>query len=142
MNMHDLILNREDAALLDQYLTRYVEDTGVKLALLMNRDGHLLAHYGSIASIDLFGLCALSVGAFLSSEALAQMTGEDSLSTISHKGSRHNVFISAVGDDHLLLTIYDYNASEPLVRLQAKVAAENIITVLDKVISNVGFPLR
>ncbi len=142
MNMHDLILNKEDVTLLDQYLARYVEDTGVKLALLMNRDGHMLAHNGSIASIDLFGLCALSVGAFLSSEALAQMTGEDSFSTISHKGSRHNVFIAAVGDNHLLLTIYDYNASEPLVRLQAKVTAENIITVLDRVLSNTGSPIR
>ena len=139
MNVHDLIIKKEDVILLDKYLTRYVEDTGVKLSLLMHRDGHLLANIGNTTSIDLFGLCALSIGTFLSSEALAHMTGEDSFSSISHKGSIHSVIIAAIGDSHLLLTIYDNNASEPLIHLQSKVAAKNIINVLDKIISNSNY---
>lgn len=132
MEMHDLILEQEDATLIDQCLSRYVEDTGVRVALLMGRDGHLLSKQGDMRDIDIESLCALAVGAFASSEALARMSGEENFNSIYHQGVRSNVFVSMVGDSHLLLTVFDYNASAPLVRLQAKVTSEAIINVLER----------
>jgi len=132
VEMHDLILEQEDATLIDQCLSRYVEDTGVRIALLMGRDGHLLAKQGDTRELEIDGLCALAVGAFASSEALARLSGEESFNSIYHQGVRINVFVSLAGDSHLLLTVFDYNASAPLVRLQAKVTAEAIINVLER----------
>lgn len=132
MELHDLILEEADAALLDQCLARFVEDTGVRLAILMGRDGYPLAKQGDWGKIEVDSLCALSVGAFASSEALARLAGEESFNSIYHQGVRSHVYISLVGESHLLLTVFDYNASAPLVRLQARVAAEAIITVLTR----------
>ncbi len=132
MTQHDLIVNQEEAMLLDQCLTRFVDDTGIRLALLMGRDGFSLAKHGDWEKYDLESLCALAVGAFASSEALARLAGEDSFNSIYHQGVRCHVFISLVGDSHLMLAVFDYNASAPLVRLQAKVTAESIISVLDR----------
>jgi len=129
---HDLILEREDATLLDQCLTRFVGDTGVRLAVLMGRDGYSLCKKGDWTKIDVDSLCALSVGAFASSEALARLAGEETFNSIYHQGVRSHVYIFLVGESHLLLTVFDYNASAPLVRLQARVAAENITTILTR----------
>lgn len=132
MELHDLILDQEDAMLLDQCLTRFVDDTGVRIAVLMGRDGYPLAKQGDVARLEVDSLCALSVGAFASSEALARLSGEETFNSIYHQGVRSHVYISLVGESHLLLTVFDYNASAPLVRLQARVAAETIISILTR----------
>lgn len=132
MDEYNLIIEQEDASLLDQCLIRFVEDTGVRMALLMGRDGYLLAKYGERKDIGIESLCALSVGAFASSEALARMAGEGEFNSIFHQGVRSSVYISMVGDSHLLLALFDYNASAPLVRLQAKVIAESITAILER----------
>lgn len=130
--MHDLIIEQEDAALLEQALTRYLEDTGIRVALLMGRDGHLLSRQGACKDINVEALCALAVGAFASSEALARLSGEENFNSIFHQGVRCNVYITQVGETHLLLTLFDYHASAPLVRLQAKITAEVIINILER----------
>ncbi|HEY3377123.1 MAG TPA: roadblock/LC7 domain-containing protein [Armatimonadota bacterium] len=130
--MHDLIISQEDAALLDQYLIRYLEDTGVRVVLLMGRDGYLLTKQGDSKDVAVESLCALAIGAFASSEALARLSGEDSFNSIFHQGVRCNVYIAMVGDDHLLLSLFDYHASAPLVRLQAKITTEVVINILER----------
>lgn len=133
MEIHDLILEQEDATLLDQSLARFIQDTGVRLTVLMGRDGYPLSKLGGDwDQLEVDSLCALSVGAFASSEALARLAGEDTFHSIYHQGVRSHVYISLVGESHLLLTVFDYNASAPLVRLQARVAAENIIAILTR----------
>lgn len=130
--LHDLIIDQDDATLLDQAVARFVEDTGVRMAFLMGRDGHLLTRVGAIKAYEADSLCALAVGAFASSEALARLAGEDTFNSIFHQGVRSNVYIAMVGDSHLLLVLFDYNASAPLVRLQARVTAETIVNVLER----------
>jgi predicted regulator of Ras-like GTPase activity (Roadblock/LC7/MglB family) len=129
---YDLVIAQEDAAFIDQCLTRYLDDTGVRLSLLMGRAGNLLASQGTAKQMDVDSLCALAVGAFASSEALAHLSGEETFNSIFHQGMHCNVYIALVGDEHLLLSVFDYNASAPLVRLQAKVTAEAIINILER----------
>jgi len=129
---NDLIIDQDDGALLDQCLSRFIDDTGVRVALLMGRDGHLVARQGNSRDINLESFCALSVGAFASSEALARMAGEESFNSIFHQGVVCNVYIAMVGEEHLLLVLFDYNASAPLVRLQIRVTSEAMINVLDR----------
>ncbi|HEX2948617.1 MAG TPA: roadblock/LC7 domain-containing protein [Armatimonadota bacterium] len=132
MEMHNLVIEQEDAALLDQCLARYLEDTGVRVVMLMGRDGHLISMQGPSKGIDVESLCALAVGAFASSEALARMAGEDNFNTIFHQGVRCNVYIAMVGEHHLLLSLFDYHASAPLVRLQAKITSEAIVNIIER----------
>jgi len=131
VEQHDLILSQEDAINISQYLARFIVDTGVRTALLMGRDGYLLAQEGK-CDVSVESLCALAVGAFASSEALAHLSGEESFNSIYHQGVRQNVLISLVDDSHLLLALFDYNAGAPLVRLQARMTAEQIVTVLER----------
>lgn len=132
MEQHDIILTEEDANLLNQHLIRFTEDTGVRIVLLISREGHLMARQGDAKGANIESLCALSVGAFASSEALARLAGEEAFSSIYHQGIRCNVYISLVSESHLMLALFDYHASAPLVRLQAKVTAEAIVNVLGR----------
>jgi predicted regulator of Ras-like GTPase activity (Roadblock/LC7/MglB family) len=132
VDFRDLILGEDDGTMLEQCLGRFIQDTGVRVAILMGRDGHMLSRQGDPREMDMESLCALSVGAYASSEALARLAGEENFNSIFHQGVRSNVYISQVGESHLLLTLFDYNASAPLVRLQAKVTAEAIVHILDR----------
>lgn len=132
MALDDLIIDQETDHLLHQHLSRFIEDTGVRIVMVMGRDGHLVAMQGDAGQVDATSLCALAVGAFASSEALARLAGEDNFNSIFHQGVRRNVYISVVGKSHLMLTLFDYNAGAPLVRLQAKVTAEGVLNILER----------
>lgn len=132
MDQRYFIMDEEDAFRIDQCLQHFVEATGVIVALLMSRDGHLLCRQGTEQDLPVDSLCALAVGTFASSEALAHLAGEETFNSIFHQGVHCNVYISLVGKDHLLLTLFNYRASAPLVRLQAKIAAEVIINIFDR----------
>lgn len=128
----DFMLGEEEAAQLDQALLRYVEDTGVRAAVLMGRGGTLITSAGDSTGISLDSVCALAAGAFASSEALAKLAGEETFSSIYHQGVRAHVYVALVEPQHLLLSLFDYNASAPLVRLQARVTAEAIVAILER----------
>ena len=132
MGFTDLVLLQEDAVLIDQCLFRFLEDTSVTIALLMSRDGHLICRQGDCSGIQMESLCALAVGSFVSSEALARLAGESTFNSIFHQGMHSNVYISLVGDEHLLLSLFDYHSSAPIVRLQAKVFSESVVLFFER----------
>jgi predicted regulator of Ras-like GTPase activity (Roadblock/LC7/MglB family) len=132
VGQYDLVIDQEDAVQIEQALLRFIEDTGTRVAFVMGRDGTLLAKQGALKGLDVDSMCALAVGAFASSEALAHMAGEEIFNSIYHQGVCSNVYLSLISDSHLLLVLFDYNASPPLVRLQARVAAEAVAIVLER----------
>lgn len=132
MEMTNLIINQEDADLLAQSISRFSEDTAVRIAMVIGRDGHMVTQTGNCAAFDMDSLCALAVGAFASSEALAHLVGEEAFNSIYHQGIKCNVYIAMVGSDYLLLSLFDYHASAPMVRLQAKITAEAVINILER----------
>ena len=140
MDNLDIHLNEEDAVRIDHCLMRFVEETGVIVVLLMSREGHLLCRHGAGKDLQVESLCALAVGTFATSEALAHLAGEDTFNSIFHQGIHCNVYISLVGNACLLLTLFNYHASAPLVRLQAKISAEAIINILDHASTHANIP--
>lgn len=131
MEYNDLFLSREDALAIEQCLETFVENTGASGALLVRRDGSLIARSGTLSGIDLDTLCAIAAGAYASSESLAQLGGETAFNAIAHQGREHSLFVTTAGEADLLVIVYERVASNALVRLQAKVTAEAIVFTLD-----------
>lgn len=132
MEQLDLILEQEDAIVIDQCLESFLENTGASIVMVLGRDGNLIARHGEYDEADVDSLCALSAGAFASSESLASMAGETLFNSIAHHGKVCNLYITVAGESNLLLVVYNKQSSSALVRMQAKVTAEAIIHILEK----------
>lgn len=101
-------------------LERFVRDSGVRLAVLINRSGQVLAQHGFDRFYDLIGVAALAAGINASSRALATQLGEDQFEHLHHAGQIRQLFLghfdSGAGE-LMLVTVFDDSSSIGLVRV-------------------------
>jgi len=101
-------------------LEQFVRDSGVRLAVLINRSGQILAQHGFDRFYDLIGVAALAAGINASSRALASQLGEDQFEHLHHAGQVRQLFLghfdSAAGQ-LMLVTVFDDSSSIGLVRV-------------------------
>ena len=101
-------------------LEEFVRDAGVRLAVLINRSGQVLAQHGFDRIVDLVGVASLAAGINASSRALANQLGEEGFEHMHHSGVRRQLFLghfdSAAGQ-LMLVTVFDHGSSIGLVRL-------------------------
>jgi predicted regulator of Ras-like GTPase activity (Roadblock/LC7/MglB family) len=105
--MSDVILFKEDIDRLNFILQTLADETKILLAVLVNKDTRLLAHHGSLTTIDMSALAALIVGSFSSTQAIAELIGESEFVTMTHCGKSKNLLISLVDNDTIIATIFD-----------------------------------
>jgi predicted regulator of Ras-like GTPase activity (Roadblock/LC7/MglB family) len=101
-------------------LEEFVRETRVRLAVLINRSGQVLAQYGFDKLFDLVGVASLAAGINASSRALASQLGENEFEHLHHAGRARQLFLghfeSAAGQ-LMLVTVFDDRSSIGLVRL-------------------------
>jgi predicted regulator of Ras-like GTPase activity (Roadblock/LC7/MglB family) len=101
-------------------LEDFVGEAGVRLAVLVNRSGQVLAQHGFDKLFDLVGVASLAAGINASSRALASQLGEEEFEHLHHAGYSRQLFLghfdSAAGQ-LMLVTVFDERSSIGLVRL-------------------------
>jgi predicted regulator of Ras-like GTPase activity (Roadblock/LC7/MglB family) len=101
-------------------LEGFVEDSGVGLAVLINRSGQVLAQHGFDKVLDLVGVASLAAGINASSRALANQLGQEQFEHLHHAGTARQLFLghfdSPTGQ-MMLVTVFDDRSSIGLVRL-------------------------
>lgn len=101
-------------------LARFVDESRVKLAVLINRSGQVLAQHGFDRVFDLVGVASLAAGINASSRALANQLGEDRFEHLHHAGNRRQLFLGhfdSPAGELMLVTVFDERSSVGLVRL-------------------------
>ncbi len=98
----------------------FVRESGVTLAVLINRSGQVLAQFGFDRVFDLVGVASLAAGINASSRALANQLGQEQFEHLHHAGLMRQLFLghfeSAAGQ-LMLVAVFDQNSSIGLVRL-------------------------
>ncbi len=104
----------------DEPLGEFVRESGVRLAVLINRSGQVLAQHGFDKVFDLVGVASLAAGINASSRALANQLGEERFEHLHHAGRALQLFLghfdSAAGQ-LMLVAVFDDRSSIGLVRL-------------------------
>lgn len=117
--MRQLDLRRLQDALAG-HLEEFVQESGARLAVLINRSGQVLAHEGFERRLDLVGVASLAAGINASSRALARQLGEDRFEHLYHAGRSRQLFIAnfeTPAGQLILVTVFDDRSSIGLVRL-------------------------
>lgn len=98
----------------------FVRESGVTLAVLINRSGQVLAQFGFDRVFDLVGVASLAAGINASSRALANQLGQEQFEHLHHAGLMRQLFLghfeSAAGQ-LMLVAVFDQSSSIGLVRL-------------------------
>jgi predicted regulator of Ras-like GTPase activity (Roadblock/LC7/MglB family) len=115
-----LIFYAKDVDRLDTELDSFLEMSGARCGLLIDRDGHLVTRRGDANTKTLESVCALIAGSFAATREMARLLGEEEFSTMFHQGLRDSIQISLVGDRALFATVFDDRTNLGLVRFYAQ----------------------
>ena len=100
---------------------------GVKVALLVDMAGHIIAKYCSEdRNHGVYSLAALAAGNFGAVNAMAKIVGEDEFSLLFHKGQDENLHFSKVNNELLLITVFGNDVSLGFLRLKIAESIERI----------------
>lgn len=110
-------------------LDRFVKDARVRLALLVNTDGQVMAQQGFARTVDVMGAATLAAGIHSSSREMARLIGEEGFAHLHHRGGDRQTFLGRVptpAEPLLLLTVFGSDSSVGLVQVFFKEFARTV----------------
>jgi len=129
----NIVITKKDIEKIDSCLNRVVSSSLAHSVLLIDRSGQLIAHHGNTPGIDMLSLSALTAANFGATAEIARMLGEEEFTILFHKGRSENVYFSAIGEDVIMVTLFDDRTSLGLIRLQIN----KIVGELSKILSSI-----
>jgi predicted regulator of Ras-like GTPase activity (Roadblock/LC7/MglB family) len=114
-------------------LGRLALDTSAGHTLLLDKSGQLIAAQGSGPQRDLIALGALLAGAFSSSRQVAEILGERDFRAIYQQGAYESIYTLMIGEQWLLVVVFDKQTHVGLVKVLARKASEELERILQRV---------
>jgi len=105
---------------IEEPLSRFIGDSRVRLVLLLEASGRVLAQHGFTRSIDVMSACALAAAIHASASEIGRQLDGTPFTTLHHPGREHQIFLGELPTGrgvHILLTVFDEATSIGLVRL-------------------------
>ncbi|MCI0434316.1 MAG: roadblock/LC7 domain-containing protein [Gemmatimonadetes bacterium] len=105
---------------LKQPIDTFIRDARIRVALLVNRSGQVLAQHGFTSSYEVMNVASLAAAAHATSQALADLTAVGDWSHLHHAGTRQELFLATLATPAaplILVAIFDGESSLGLVQL-------------------------
>lgn len=99
---------------------KFAREAGVRLVLLINESGQVLAQRGFARALDVMGVAALGAGIHASSRAIAGLLGQAGFRHLHQAGASGQVFIGAFrtpSEELILITVFGEDSSIGLVQV-------------------------
>lgn len=111
-----LVFYAQDVLRMDSELDGFLELSGARCALVIDKDGHLVTRRGDAVNGSLESIAALVAGSFAATRELARQFGEPEFTSMCHSGARESIQVSLVGDRALFAMVFDQRTNLGLVR--------------------------
>ena len=101
-------------------IARFARDSGVRVALLLEADGRVIAQHGFTRRVDVTSASALAAAIQSSTRELGRFLDDRTLGPIHHDGDDCQLFLAPIPEDHparLVLAVFDRATSLGLVRV-------------------------
>jgi predicted regulator of Ras-like GTPase activity (Roadblock/LC7/MglB family) len=128
-----IVFYSEDIERIDAILSEFLELSGSKCNLLIDKEGHMVTSCGDTDSIDEQSVAALVAGSYAATREMAKLLGEDEFSVLFHQGKRDSIQLSMVGDRTILATVFDDKTTVGMVRLYARTACEKMEEIFEDI---------
>ena len=117
---------------IEQPLLRFVDDARVRLALVLEPSGRVLAQHGFTRSVDVMSACALAAAIQASAAELGSMLDGAPFRWLHHDGGERQLFLAHLATPNgalLLLAVFDEGSTVGLVRLYFRELCARVATV-------------
>jgi predicted regulator of Ras-like GTPase activity (Roadblock/LC7/MglB family) len=105
---------------IEEPLLRFIDDSRVRLVLLLETSGRVLAQHGFTRSVDVMSACALAAAIHASAAEIGRQLDGNAFTMLHHPGNERQIFLGELPTAHgsrILLTVFDDTTSIGLVRL-------------------------
>ena len=116
----------DDCEKIEEDLKKFLLHSEAGAVLLCDRGGAILFSEGKFEEANIDLVCALVAGSFAATKELALALGEDEFSAVFHQGDKQSIFISAVGEEVLLLAIFSEQTNAGMVKMYAQSAGRKL----------------
>jgi predicted regulator of Ras-like GTPase activity (Roadblock/LC7/MglB family) len=131
----NVVVSESELGNIARVLGRLTQDTGASHVLLLDKSGQLISAQGQVGNRDIIALGALLAGAFSSSRQVAEILGERDFRSILQQGVHESLYTMLIGEQWLLVIVFDKQTHIGLVKLLARRAADELRRILDRVLS-------
>ena len=128
-----LIFYENDVYRLEGELDTFLELSGARCALLIDKDGHLVTRRGEPVGTSIESIAALIAGSFAATKEMARLLGESEFTIMFHQGARDSIQLQLIGDRTLLAVLFDERTNMGLVRFYAQETSQHIEQVLAEI---------
>ncbi|MFP4344587.1 MAG: roadblock/LC7 domain-containing protein [Anaerolineales bacterium] len=102
-----------------------------RYAILADITGQLIEVEGQEKQVDPTVLAALAAAELAATKEMARLLGESPhFDLLLHEGRKRNLYLSAVGEELVLLALYDHSTPLGMVRLFTRMTAERLQRVM------------
>jgi predicted regulator of Ras-like GTPase activity (Roadblock/LC7/MglB family) len=104
----------------EEPLARFIDDARVRLVLLLESSGRVLAQHGFTRSVDVMSACALAAAIHASAAEIGRQLDGEPFTSLHHHGQARQIFLAELPTargSHILLAVFDDATSIGLVRL-------------------------
>lgn len=130
MNSQGGSLSAEQMQTIENDLAAYVRDAGIKVVLLVDPDGHLICQSGELPTIDPVSFGALVSANFASTQQIAWQMSEEEFNAFYIQGKAQDLFVNAVEDRAILVSIFARGTTVGMVKIFAEKAVRVLATSL------------
>ena len=124
------VLTIQDVATLDGVLGDFLKKTEAELTVVIDRGGNVISQYGDVDAMDVTIIAALAAGSFAATRELAKRIGESEFNALYHQGNGHHMFMNAVDEETIMITVFGSRTTVGLVRFYSTMTAQNIAEIL------------
>ena len=137
----NIIITKKDNEKINLCLNQMVSSSRAHSVLLIDRSGQLIAHHGNTPEIDILSLSALTAANFGATAEIARILGEEEFTLLFHKGKSENVYFSTIGEDVIMVTLFNDNTSLGLIRLQINKIIDELSIILSPIFDKRKVPI-
>lgn len=131
MSFHDIVIGEAEFNRINECLQAFLRDAQGKCAILVDRDGQMLAKQGFTQDLDTISLSALAAGAIASTQEIARLLGEPEFAVLFHQGQHDHIHFALVGQRAILMSVFDDRTTIGMIRYVAAKTVETLVEILE-----------
>ena len=124
--MADIVLTKQALDRVDFILSGMLDRCGAHTSLLIDKAGQIISFQGAMDQEKVASLAALTAANYGATTAIARLFGEEEFTLLFHKGKEENIHFSNVGEEYLMITVFNNDTHLGLGRLEVKKSLEQI----------------
>lgn len=122
----------DDFRTIEERLVAFLRDSSARSALLVDRNGQLVASAGEHLDFDPTAFASLTAADFSANDQLAKMIGEDDFASLVHQGERESMFLADVAKRVILVVLFDNRTTLGMVKLRARGAVQALTRIFEE----------